>query len=534
MRAVRPLPLRVLSSSRTRGLSSRAPPAASASLPPQSAVRRIREQLRSGEATAVALASAALERIAATDGALNAFVSTQREQALEAAAALDERHAAGGALPPLAGVPVGVKDNLVTRGVATTAGSRLLEGHLPAYDATAVARMRAAGALLVGKCNMDEFGMGSSTESSAWGPTSNPWDAGRVPGGSSGGSAAAVAADQVPIALGSDTGGSVRQPAALCGVVGLKPTYGRVSRNGLIAYASSLDCVGPIAGCVEDAAHCLTAIAGADAADATCSNSEAPDFAAALPDASSLDDRPLAGKRIGLVTECMSEGLGEEQREAVARAVDALRALGAEVDECGVPSLSAGLKAYYVIATSEASSNLARYDGVTCAVAAEGAAEMDAVTALKAARGEGFGDEVRQRVLAGTYALSAGAIDAYYKRAQRVRTLVQRDFAAALAGRDALLMPAAVGTPAMGELKSDPLVAYAGDVTTVNVNMAGLPAISLPAPGAPVGALPAGVQLVGGAFGELELLCMAHVLEQCGGFYYAGEGMAVPHETAAV
>lgn len=484
-----------------------------------SAIRRIQERLLRGEATAVGVAQEHLERIDATEPGVRAFLSLQRDAALEAAAAVDAALADTGTLPgPLAGVPVGVKDNLCTMGAPTTAGSRSLEGFIPTYDATAVARLRAAGAVLVGKCNMDEFGMGSSTENSAYQATTNPWDASRVPGGSSGGSAAAVAARQCALALGSDTGGSIRQPAALCGVVGLKPTYGRVSRNGLVAYASSLDCVGPLATSVEDAAICLGVMAGADPADATCAvGRDVPDYAAALPDAAALEeDRPLAGRRFGVVRETLSDALSAESAAAVEAAAAALRELGAEVDEVSVPNLDNGLRAYYVIAASEASSNLARYDGVTCG-ARSGAADADAVAALKATRGEGFGDEVVQRILAGTYTLSAGSIDAYYKRAQRVRTLVQRDFAAALDGRDALLMPAAVGTPSMGELTKDPLVAYAGDVMTVNVNMAGLPALALPAPAA-AGALPAGVQLVGAAFDELGLLSVGHVLERRAGF----------------
>ena len=434
------------------------------------------------------------------------------------------------------------QDNICTRGVATTAGSRILASYVPPYDAAAAARLSAAGAVLVGKTNMDEFGMGSSTENSAFGTTANPWGGGgRVPGGSSGGSAAAVAARLCAAALGTDTGGSIRQPAAFCGCVGLKPSYGRVSRQGLIAYASSLDVIGalgsafcsayqgglsditslagPMGNSVEDCALLLNAIAGGDIGDATASTAATEDYAADLLPASSLQSAPLKGVRLGLVRETASAGLQPGVAEALRTFAAHVQSLGAEIVEVSLPSFALGLPAYYVIAPAEASSNLARYDGLRY-----GPQEVrgTAGETMAATRGALFGDEVKRRILMGTYALSAGYQDAYYTRAQRVRTLIRNEMGAALASCDALLTPAAPTTAyALGAKTADPLAMYAGDMTTVNVNLAGLPALALPWGLAPppegaadaTPALPVGVQLIGRDFGERQLLRIAHACE---------------------
>lgn len=481
-----------------------------------------------------------LDRAEQHNATLNSFISIDREGALQQvstappshpppppltpslpqAAAIDAKIAAGEPVGPLAGMPIAIKDNIATRGAPTTAGSRILAGYTPPYDATAVARLRAAGAVIVGKTNMDEFGMGSSTEASAYGAAVNPWgDGDRVPGGSSGGSAAAVAAGQCAAALGSDTGGSIRQPAHFCGVVGVKPTYGRVSRSGLVAYASSLDCIGPMARTVADAAALLTAIAGADPADATCARRPTEDFAAALPPAAALPSAPLAGRRLGLIRETTGAGVAPGVEAAVRAAAAHLESLGATVEEVSLPAFDAGLPAYYVLALSEASSNLSRYDGVRYGVRAD-APDLRAM--YGATRGAGLGPEVRRRILMGTYALSAGYYDAYYKRAQQVRTLVARGMAAALERCDALVCPAAPTTAyRLGEKSADPLAMYKGDLMTVNVNLAGLPAVVLPC--GTDGDLPVGLQLIGRAFGEADLLGMAHVYEAT-----AGTGVGAP------
>jgi aspartyl-tRNA(Asn)/glutamyl-tRNA(Gln) amidotransferase subunit A len=388
-----------------------------------------------------------------------------------------------------------------------------------------VRRLRAAGAVVIGKTNMDEFGMGSTTENSGFRPTANPWDTARIPGGSSGGSAAAVAANQCAAALGSDTGGSIRQPAHCCGVVGVKPTYGLVSRSGLIAYASSLDVVGPLARCVHDAAALLAAIAGPDGGDATCSRRPAEDYTAGLLPADRLPSRPLAGRRLALIRECSGGGVDAGVAAAVAAAAAHLESLGAVVEEVSLPTFAAGLPAYYVIALSEASSNLSRYDGVRYGARAAGAPELRAM--YDATRGRGLGAEVKRRILMGSYALSAGYYDAYYRRAQQVRTLVGREMGAALGRYDALLCPAAP-TPAyrLGAKAADPLAMYAGDVMTVNLNLSGLPAVTLPCGFAAEGGsgpLPVGLQMVGRAFGEAALLELAHAFEQTAGGFAGGQ-----------
>ena len=388
---------------------------------------------------------------------------------------------------------------------------------MPPYDATVIAKLRAAGAIIIGKTNMDEFGMGSSTENSGYGPTFNPWGERRVPGGSSGGSAAAVAAGQCVAALGSDTGGSIRQPAHFCGVVGVKPTYGRVSRNGLIAYASSLDVIGPMATSVADAAAVLTAIAGPDSMDATASNCALEDFTASLHHVDSFDSKPLAGRKLGLIKETTGQGVSPGVEAAVRAAATHLESLGATVEEISLPSFEFGLPAYYVIALSEASSNLSRYDGVRYG---QRATDVEDLREMYAASRGKLGGEVRRRILMGTYALSAGYYDAYYKRAQQVRTLVGREMTTALESFDALICPAAP-SPAyrVGEKTTDPLAMYKGDLMTVNVNLAGLPAVVLTCGTMEEqgDTLPVGLQIIGKAFGEGDLLQIAHIYEQTAG-----------------
>jgi aspartyl-tRNA(Asn)/glutamyl-tRNA(Gln) amidotransferase subunit A len=469
-----------------------------------------RQRLRRGEVSARELTEQHLARIEAVDPTVHAFLEVTRERARADADRIDAARAAGEDLPPLAGVPLAIKDNLCTRGIPTTCSSRMLESFVPPYESTVTGRLWAAGAVLLGKTNLDEFAMGSSTETSAFGPTRNPWNPDRVPGGSSGGSAAAVAAGECVGALGSDTGGSIRQPASFCGVVGLKPTYGRVSRWGLVAFASSLDQVGPFAGSVADAAELLQVIAGEDPRDATCLREPVPDYRAAL-------EAPLRGVRVGLIRECLEEkGLDPEVRAAVLAAAEQLAALGCELVEVSCPRFDDGIATYYVIAPSEASANLARYDGVKYgfrAPAEEPSAEnLAAMTARSRARG--FGDEVQRRILIGTYALSAGYVDAYYRKAQQVRTLIRRDFDRAFEAVDVLLTPTSPTTAfRAGSHSDDPLAMYLADLLTIPVNLAGLPAISLPC-GFDREGLPIGLQLIAGVLEEPRLLQVAHHYEQ--------------------
>jgi aspartyl-tRNA(Asn)/glutamyl-tRNA(Gln) amidotransferase subunit A len=470
-------------------------------------LREIRDAVRKGDRTAVEICEQALARIAAHDPTLHAFNTVTRDEALKRAASID-RDRSRSAHQPLAGVPVALKDNLCTRGVRTTASSKILEHFIPPYDATVVTRLEAAGAIVIGKTNCDEFAMGSSTENSAFEPTRNPWAPDRIPGGSSGGSAVAVAAGMAPLALGSDTGGSIRQPAALCGVVGLKPTYGRVSRYGLIAFASSLDQIGPLTRTVEDAAIALTAIAGVDPADATSAQEPVPDYATGLGD----DAR---GLRIGVPPRLIDQGVDSEVSSAFKTALEVLRARGATLVDIDLPYAGAAIPVYYLVATAEASSNLARYDGVRYGFRAEPATrDEDLRTMYARTRAQGFGAEVKRRIMLGTYVLSAGYYDAYYLKAQQVRTLIRRDYEQAFERVDVVAMPT---TPTaafkLGERVSDPLQMYLGDVFTVSANLAGLPAISVPC-GFTSSRLPIGVQLTGRMFDEATVLRIAHAYER--------------------
>ncbi|HGY5543379.1 MAG: Asp-tRNA(Asn)/Glu-tRNA(Gln) amidotransferase subunit GatA [Prochlorococcus sp.] len=470
------------------------------------AIAEWRQQLKLGEVSARELIDHKLARIAAVDPTLHAYLDVTADRARADANRIDEARAAGEDLPPLAGVPLAIKDNLCTKGIRTTCSSRMLENFVPPYESTVTERLWQAGAVLLGKTNLDEFAMGSSTETSAFGASSNPWDLSRVPGGSSGGSAAAVASGECMAALGSDTGGSIRQPASFCGVVGLKPTYGRVSRWGLVAFASSLDQVGPFTTNVADAAELLQVMAGADPRDATCLDVAVPDYCSAFLE-------PLSGVRVGLISECFDQnGLDLQVKASVLAAADQLQSLGAELVEVSCPRFSDGIATYYVIAPSEASANLARYDGVKYGYRSEGANSLAAMTALS--RAEGFGSEVKRRILIGTYALSAGYMDAYYKKAQQVRTLIRRDFEAAFKSVDVLLTPTSPTTAfPVGAHADNPLAMYLADLLTIPANLAGLPAISLPC-GFDDAGLPIGVQLITNVLEESRLLQVAFHYEQ--------------------
>ena len=468
----------------------------------------LRRSLESGEVRATDVCRAALERIEEL-GSLNAFLTVTEDAALKRAEAIDRAAEAGEPLPQLAGAVIALKDNIVIRDVRTTAGSRILYNYKPPYTATVVERLEQAGAIIVGKTNCDEFAMGSSTENSAYGPVQNPWDTSRVPGGSSGGSAAAVAAGMAMGALGSDTGGSIRQPASLTGVVGLKPTYGRVSRYGLIAFGSSLDQIGPLANSVEDAARILGVIAGRDPRDSTSSNKEVPDYLQAL----SGDAR---GLRVGVPREYYGEGLDPEVRASIEAAIDKFKELGAKIVRVSLPHTEYAVPVYYLIATAEASSNLARYDGVRYGFRAEDAATLKEM--YSRTRDQGFGTEVKRRVMLGTYALSAGYYDAYYGKAQKVRSLIERDFREAFATCDVIATPTAP-QPAfkLGEKTNNPLEMYLSDIYTITLNLAGVPGVSLPC-GLSSNGLPIGIQLIGRHFDEATLLRAAHNLEQALGF----------------
>ena len=458
-----------------------------------------------GEAKPSEIVRAALDRIAESNERLNTFLTVDREGALARARSMDETITERVGAQRLAGVPVAVKDNMCTAGLRTTCGSRILGDYVPPYTATAVARLEAEGAVVLGKTNMDEFAMGSSTENSAFGPVRNPWDLERVPGGSSGGSAVAVAAGLAPVSLGSDTGGSIRQPASFCGVVGLKPTYGRVSRYGLVAFASSLDQIGPFGRTVRDAARMLGVIAGRDRYDATSAETEVPDYLGALTG-------EVRGLRIGVPPECFGEGLDAEVREQVEAAIELLRERGAEVVEVSLPHTRYVIAVYYIIATAEASSNLARFDGVRYGFRAEEARTLSGM--YRRTRDEGFGAEVKRRIMLGTFALSSGYYDAYYEKAQRVRAMLVADFDRAFERCDVIATPTAPTPPfRLGEKTDDPLAMYLNDIYTVTINLAGLPAVSVPC-GLSRAGLPVGLQLIGNHFDEARLLNAADAYER--------------------
>lgn len=461
--------------------------------------------LEKGEVSSRQVTEALLARVEELDGKIRAYITVTPEWALEAARAADEARARGEHTTPLCGIPVALKDNLCTKGVRTTCASRILEDFIPPYDAAVVEKVRASRMPVLGKTNLDEFAMGSSTENSAFFPTRNPWDLDRVPGGSSGGSAAAVAADETIVALGSDTGGSIRQPAALCGVVGLKPTYGRVSRYGLVAFASSLDQIGPITKDVTDAALVLNLVAGHDRRDSTSAEVEVPDYTAYL--------RPeVQGLRLGIPREFFVTGIDPQVKAAVERAIRILEGLGAEVVEVSLPHTEYALATYYLIAPAEASSNLARYDGVRYGYRSPGA--PDVVTMFKETRSRGFGPEVKRRIMLGTYALSAGYYDAYYRKAQQVRTLIRQDFERAFEQCDVIVSSTSpTAAFRLGEKVGDPLAMYLSDLFTIPPNIAALPALSVPC-GYTSEGLPVGLQLIGRHFEEGTLLQVGFTLEQ--------------------
>jgi aspartyl-tRNA(Asn)/glutamyl-tRNA(Gln) amidotransferase subunit A len=475
-------------------------------------IDEVRDAVAAKATTATAVAEQYYARIAAEDGAgagsggknINSFLALSEKRALEQAAKIDAMAATGDALPPLAGVPIGIKDVLTMTGSPATAGSKILEGYMPPYDATAVKKLEAAGAVLLGKLNCDEFAMGSSNENSAYGPVRNPRALDRVPGGSSGGSAAAVAAGFAVATLGTDTGGSIRQPAAFCGVVGMLPTYGRVSRYGLIAFASSLDRVGPFATNVRDAATMLSVLAGKDVMDATSSDRPVGDYVGALA-------RPAGGLRIGVPVEYFGEGLDPEIRAAIEKALDGLRAAGCEVKKISLPHTKYAIPAYYVIATAEASANLSRFDGVRFGLRAPGVQTLSAM--FKETRDKGFGAEVKRRILLGTYALSAGYYDAYYRKAQQVRTLLTRDFLTAFNEVDAIVSPV-TPTPAfkLGEKTDDPVQMYLEDIYSVAASLAGICGMSVPC-GQTAAGLPIGVQVMGRHFDEETMLRVGLAIE---------------------
>jgi aspartyl-tRNA(Asn)/glutamyl-tRNA(Gln) amidotransferase subunit A len=468
-------------------------------------IHELHDMLRRGETTSEAVTESVLGRIKSVEGKVKAYITVTEDVARAQAKEADKRIKAGDASSPLLGIPIAIKDNMCTEGIKTTCASKILGNFVPPYDATVVRNLNRAGSVLCGKPNMDEFAMGSSTENSGFFITKNPWDLDRIPGGSSGGSAAAAAAGECIAALGSDTGGSIRQPAACCGVVGLKPTYGRVSRFGLVAFASSLDQIGPITKDVTDSALMMNVIAGHDAKDSTSANIPAPDFTRALK-------KDVKGMKIGLPKEYFIEGMDLEVEKAVRDAVKTLEGLGATVVEVSLPHTDYAVAAYYILATSEASSNLARYDGIKYGFRAEGA--KDLLDLYMKSRSRGFGAEVKRRIMLGTYALSAGYYDAYYKKGQQVRTLIKRDFDKAFKAVDVIATPTApTAAFKIGEKSSDPLQMYLSDIFTISVNLAGIPGISMPC-GFTSGNLPVGLQLLGRHFDEESILHAAFAYEQ--------------------
>jgi len=463
-----------------------------------------RAAIQERQTTATALAEVCYTKIEKDDRQIGAFLTLSKDRALVKAAQMDALVAKGEKLPPLGGVPIAIKDVLVTRGVRTTAGSKILGNYIPPYDCTAVARLEAAGAVVLGKLNCDEFAMGSSNENSAWNPVHNPRDLSRVPGGSSGGSAAAVASDMAVVTLGTDTGGSIRQPASFCGVHGLKPTYGRVSRYGLIAFASSLDHIGPLAKTTKDAALVLRTIAGRDPMDSTSADLTVPDYVAEL-------EKTVRGMKIGVAKEYFGEGLNSEVRKSVEDAIQGIAGLGCEIVPVSLPHTEYAIPTYYVIATAEASANLARFDGVRYGHRAQGVRTLSEM--YRRTRDEGFGAEVKRRIMLGTYALSAGYYDAYYLKAQRVRTLLTRDFEEAFKKVDAIVAPTSpTAAFKLGEKVDDPLAMYLADIYTVTANLAGIPGISVPC-GETKQRLPIGMQIFGKHFDEATILRLAHAYE---------------------
>ncbi|MCG8073785.1 MAG: Asp-tRNA(Asn)/Glu-tRNA(Gln) amidotransferase subunit GatA [Candidatus Thiodiazotropha taylori] len=464
--------------------------------------------LKAGEFSSVELTGHFLERIERLDGNINAFITITAEQALAEAAAADEKLKAGDA-GPLTGIPIVQKDIFCTQGVKTSCGSRMLDNFISPYDATVVTKLKQAGVVTLGKANMDEFAMGSSNETSFYGNVHNPWDRERVPGGSSGGSAAAVAARMAAAATGTDTGGSIRQPAALCGITGLKPTYGRISRFGMIAFASSLDQAGPMTASAEDAALMLQAMAGFDPRDSTSADHPIPDYSATLNDS-------LAGLKIGLPKEYFEEGLDEGVKSSIEAALEVYKGLGAEVVEISLPNSAMAVPTYYVVAPAECSSNLSRFDGARFGYRCEDPKDLEDL--YKRSRGEGFGAEVKRRIMIGTYALSAGYYDAYYLKAQKTRHLISDDFKQAFEQVDVIMGPA---TPApafkLGEKTDDPVTMYLNDIYTIAANLAGLPGLSMPVQ--PVNGLPVGLQLIGNYFAEAKLLNVAHKFQQETGWH---------------
>jgi aspartyl-tRNA(Asn)/glutamyl-tRNA(Gln) amidotransferase subunit A len=464
-----------------------------------------RTAIAAKQITASALVEQFYGKIKAEDSEVHAYLTLCEERALRQAKNIDDLVSRGAALPPLAGVPIGIKDVMATKGLRTTAGSKILENFIPPYDCTAVARLEAAGAIILGKMNCDEFAMGSSNENSAYGPVRNPRDKSRVPGGSSGGSAAAVAAGTAIATLGSDTGGSIRQPASFCGVVGLMPTYGRVSRYGLIAFASSLDHIGPLTKTVKDASILLRIIAGRDPLDSTSADVPVPDYEAGLA-------KPVSGLKIGVPKEYFGEGLDAEIRAAIEAGIAKLRSAGCEIIPISLPHTAYAIPAYYVIATAEASANLARYDGVRYGYRAKGARTLSEM--YRRSRDEAFGPEVKRRIMLGTYALSSGYYDAYYLKAQRVRTLLTRDFEQAFQKVDAIVTPTApTAAFKLGEKSDDPLSMYLADIYTVTADLAGIPGISVPCGNTQSG-LPIGLQILGRHFDEGTILRVAAAVEQ--------------------
>ncbi len=464
-----------------------------------------RSAVQERKTSATALAEAFYTKIQSDDPKIGAFLTLCKDRALAKALEMDALAAKGEKLPPLGGVPVAIKDVMVTKGVRTTAGSKILGNYVPAYDSTAVARLEAAGAVVLGKANCDEFAMGSSNENSAWKPVHNPRDLTRVPGGSSGGSAAAVAADMAVVALGSDTGGSIRQPASFCGVVGMVPTYGRVSRYGLIAFASSLDHIGPLAKTVKDAAIVLRTIAGRDPMDSTSADVPVQDYVAEL-------EKPVRGLKLGVAKEYLGEGLDKEVRSAIEAAIQKLAKQGCEIVEVSLPHTKYAIPAYYIVATAEASSNLARFDGVRYGYRAKDARTLSEM--YRRTRDQGFGAEVKRRIMLGTYALSAGYYDAYYLKAQRVRTLLTQDFEEAFKKVDAILAPVSpTAAFKLGEKVDDPLAMYLADIYTVTADLAGIPGISVPC-GETKEKLPIGLQILGRHFDESTILRVAQASEK--------------------